>query len=148
MSTDALRKLARRHIEQVWGVGDHAGIDALYAEDVVDHAPAAGQSPGRAGLHEVMDAFTAAFPDLHMELHHVLGEADPAGPGLSGTAVDSWTLRATHTGPFLGVAPTGLPVVFRGTDVLRVSGGVVREVWHVEDFAAALRQLATPGGTS
>ncbi len=145
MSAEALRELARRHIEQVWGAGDHEGIDALYAEDVVDHAPAPGQSPGRRGLHEVMDAFTAAFPDLRMELHAVLAEADPAAPG-EGVAVDSWTLRATHTGPFLGLAPTGRPVVFRGTDVLRVSGGVIQEVWHVEDLAAALRQLTDSGG--
>ena len=46
-----------------------------------------------------------------------------------------WTMRATHQGPFLGVAPTGRRVTMTGIDVLRVVDGRFTEIWHNEDVA-------------
>ncbi len=131
--TAQTRELLRQHIEQVWGRGDRALLRELYAPEVVDHAPMPGQAPGVAGLEQVMDAFSTAFPDLALTLESVLAD------GTLGS--DRWTLRAAHLGPFLGLAPTGRRVEITGMDVVRVASGRIVEVWHTEDLASALRQL-------
>lgn len=139
MNAHQVRELVRRSIEDVWAHSDSAALAELYASDVVDHHPMPGQAPGIAGLVEVMDAFTTSFSGITMQLHAVLvDEVD----GEHGT--DRWTLQATHSGEFLGVPATGRTIEISGMDVVRVSGGLITEVWHTEDLASALRQVTTP----
>ncbi len=136
-SPDAVRALVRRQIEDLWGRSDTSLIPELYAEDVVDHNPVPGQTPGHAGLVEVIQVFSTAFPDLRMELHGVLADGD--------FGVDFWTFRGTHLGPLLGIEPTGRQVEFNGIDVVKVRDGKIAEIWHVEDMARMLGQLGVAG---
>jgi predicted ester cyclase len=56
--------------------------------------------------------------------------------------VDAWTLTGTHTGAQLfGLPAAGRRVAFAGIDWLRVRGGLVAELWHVEDMATMADQL-------
>lgn len=52
-----------------------------------------------------------------------------------------WTAIGRHTGAFAGVAPTGREVIMAGTDIHRVDGGRVVELWEQGDFAGVLAQL-------
>lgn len=134
MSPDDVRALMRRNITELWGKSRRELIPELYAPDCVDHNPVPGQLPGYPGLYAVMDAFTAAFPDLEMTLNGALADGD--------FGVDFWTFRATHSGELMGVPPTGRRVEFQGIDVVRVGGdGRIAEIWHVEDLATMLRQV-------
>ena len=126
-------EMLRVAILELWGRGRAELVEQLYSPDVVDHAPVPGQRPGHDGLRDVLAAFHTAFPDLTMELHGTTGDAV--------SAADWWTFRGTHTGPLFGLAPTGRRVEFGGMDAVRVAGGRIVELWHVEDNAALLRQL-------
>lgn len=125
--------LLRAQIERVWGRGEVDLVDAMYAPDVVDHMPVAGQPAGRAAMKDVVRAFRAALPDLRMDLHTVLACGD--------RGVDHWTLSGTHTGPLFGVAATGRRVVISGIDMVRVADGRITELWHVEEMAQLAAQL-------
>jgi len=133
LTPDGMRELVRRQIEELWGRSNPDLIPEMYAEDVVDHNPLPGQTPGHEGLREAIRVFSTAFPDLEMTLHGVLADGDHA--------VDFWTFRATHLGPFAGLAPTGRRVEFHGIDVVKVRDGRIAEIWHVEDMARMLDQL-------
>ncbi len=133
LTPDQMRALVRRQIEDLWGRSDATLIPEMYADDIVDHNMLPGQTPGHAGLREVIETFSTAFPDIRMTLHGVLADGD--------MAVDFWTLRATHLGPLGDIPPTGRRVEFSGIDVVKVRDGKISEIWHVEEMARMLDQL-------
>mgnify|MGYP000157664501 CR=1 FL=1 len=133
LTPDGMRALVRRQIEELWGRSDPSLIPEMYAEDIIDHNPLPGQTPGHEGLREAIRVFSVAFPDIEMTLHGVLADGD--------YAVDFWTFRGTHLGDFNGLPPTGRRVEFNGIDVVKVQEGKIAEIWHVEDMARMLDQL-------
>lgn len=52
------------------------------------------------------------------------------------------TVRGTHTGTFLGVAPTGKPVNVSLIDIWRVKDGKIVEVWHNFPTSDILAQIS------
>lgn len=49
--------------------------------------------------------------------------------------------EATHSGPFMGIAPTGRRVEIRYMDFWRVKDGRIADNWVSVDFAHVMRQL-------
>ena len=52
-----------------------------------------------------------------------------------------YRLQGTHSGHYLGVAPTGLGFDVEGLTLLRLADGRVVEEWHSPTELAILRQL-------
>ena len=52
-----------------------------------------------------------------------------------------WTLRGTHEGSFLGIAPTGRAVTYTGISIFRLSCGKIVERWNKADALGLLQQL-------
>lgn len=125
--------LLTAQIERVWGRGETALVDTLYADTVVDRMPIPGQPGGRAAMKDVVGLFRTAMPDLRMKLHAVLATGD--------RGVDLWTLTGTHSAPLFGVAATGRQVRFSGIDMVRVADGRIAEIWHVEEMVQFADQL-------
>jgi predicted ester cyclase len=83
------------------------------------------------GLHETrqhLPHLYAAFPDLHHTIETELVEGE-----LIGCVA---TLRGTHRGPFMGMAPTGKQVSF----MLLLIDRIV-EHWAIPDFLSLFQQL-------
>ena len=127
------RRLLRDQIERLWNGGELDLVRRNYRADVVDHMPVPGQLGGLDGMEQVVREFRAAMPDLAMELHGVLVDGD--------RGCDFWTLTGTNTGPLFGRPPTGERVRMSGIDMVRVAGGQVAELWHVEEMARFEAQL-------
>jgi predicted ester cyclase len=51
------------------------------------------------------------------------------------------TMRGTHLGDFMGMAPTGKRVEFHGMYMVRVRDGRIVEHWGEEDSGSLLAQL-------
>ena len=47
----------------------------------------------------------------------------------------------THSGEFMGVAPTGRRVTMSGIDIVRVAGGKIVEFWYGEHLLELMQQL-------
>lgn len=75
----------------------------------------------------------AGFGELRVTIEDQLVEGDRVST--------RWTGVARHTGPFAGIAPTGREVLLAGTDVHRVDGGRIAELWEQTDYAGLLAQL-------
>jgi predicted ester cyclase len=112
-------------VEQAWNNGDESAFEEHLAPDF--------QPGGRDGFKAVILGFRAAFPDLVLEVHDMFGAGD--------RVVTRFTIRGTHEGEFMGVAPTGRTVAFDGIaiDVMR-DGQRVRG-WAQLDRLGLLRQL-------
>ena len=55
--------------------------------------------------------------------------------------VSRWTLKGTHQGEFLGIAPTGKRVSISGISIHRISGGKIVAEWQEWDSLSLMQQL-------
>ncbi|SDY71848.1 conserved hypothetical protein, steroid delta-isomerase-related [Modestobacter sp. DSM 44400] len=116
-----------------------AFVDTLFAVDAVDHDPAPGQGPGRAGYRTFFRTLSTAFPDAHLEpLVNVVDEDKIAF---------AYTLTGTHQGEFQGVPATGKRIEVRGLQIGRFENGQIVERWGSTDELGIMQQIgAAPGG--
>lgn len=97
--------------------------------------PLHGPEVWKAGTQNMVDA----FPDLQVEIHDMFGSGDRVAVRL--------TFRATHTGTFLGIEPTGRRVEFNSVEIYRLAApDIVAEEWVYPDIHALVRQIADGGG--
>jgi steroid delta-isomerase-like uncharacterized protein len=126
----------RAWYEQVWNQGNEDAIDALLAEDAQAHGlvDAEGNTArGPRAFKHVFHTFRTAFPDLHITLDEVISQRD--------ICAVRCTVRGTHLGDTLGIAPTGKAVEFTGMNFARVANGKIVEGWNNFDFATMQAQL-------
>ena len=126
-------EIARRFGADVWGRGDTAAVDELFAADVVDHNAFPGQPPGAEGVKQIVALFRAAFPDLQITNEEILADAE--------RAVLRWSARGTHQGELAGIPATGKQVRMTGIDILRIADGKVVERWGEYNSLELMQQL-------
>jgi steroid delta-isomerase-like uncharacterized protein len=131
---EAEKSVVRRFFAEAWNSKDTALVDELIAPSYVGHDVVlthAERGPDR--IKRIMAAFRAAFPDLHVTVEDVVIQGDKE--------VVRWTVRGTHQGAFMNIAPTGKSVVFSGTGIGRVVNGQIQEMWSNWDGLGLMRQL-------
>jgi steroid delta-isomerase-like uncharacterized protein len=108
--------------------------EEIFADDVVDYAPAIpDQPPGREGEKQALATFRSAFPDLRVTTEDLIAEGDKV--------VLRWTARGTHEGDLPGVPATGKQATLKGIDILRLADGRIVERWAEYDNLGLLQQL-------
>lgn len=114
--------------------GNLDALDEVVAPGSVDHDPAPGQGPGPEGYKAMFGELRAAFPDLNVEVEHLLASGDELA--------FAYTITGTHLGELLGHPPTGRKVSYRGMQISRFdSDGKLVERWGSSDELGMLRQL-------
>ncbi len=124
---------AQEHLAGNINDGNVATVVEAFAEDAVDHAPAPGQRPGRAGFRDFWTTITTAFPDAHIEPRHELVADEHV--------VVAYTLTGTHLGDFQGISPTGKKVQISGIQIGRFEDAQIVERWGSSDELGILKQL-------
>jgi predicted ester cyclase len=134
----ANKDLLRRYHEDVWDQGhlDHAGM--YIGAGFVTHAVVTTLPPGQVAGPDFLAQFRIGFPDMRSHADAILGDGD--------LVVVQWTITGTHTGTFLGVAPTNKPITVSGMDVLRVADNLFVEHWggvadQMDDFLTQIDAL-------
>ena len=125
----AVRRLCR----DVFGSGDLPAIDEVVAESYVNHNAPPGMPPGREGLRGVVSMVRGAMPDFSYTIEDEVAVGD--------TVVVRVTASGTHSGPLLGLPPTGRTATWSEAHFFRCSEGVAVEHWGVRDDLAMLQQL-------
>ena len=96
-----------------------------------------GSAMDLAGYREISAGTTAAFSNLKHDIHHIVAEGDRVAVAL--------TFRATHTGPYEGIAATGRTIAIEEIVVLQFRDDKVVNEWAVVDLAAVGHQLRKEG---
>jgi steroid delta-isomerase-like uncharacterized protein len=132
------KAVLRRFYREFWSAGRHEVIDELLSDDYVDHQPLPGSPSGKSGFAALLTTWRTGFPDMQEEVQDLIAEGDKV--------VGRFTMSGTHTGEFLGLAPTGRRVSMTGIDVVRIRDGRIVEFWYGEQLHDLLQQLgqATP----
>ena len=123
----------RRLIDEGFNQGNLGVVDELIAPDAVDHNLPPGIGPGAEGLKQLITMFRTAFPNMHLATEDVIAEGDKV--------VARSTIRGTHKGEFMGIAPTGKQVTISGIDIVRSEGGKMVEHWGLTDDMGMMQQL-------
>lgn len=134
MSVEENKAIMRRFYTEVLTGGNLDLIDEFIAEDLVDHTPMdPGLPPGPEGVKQGFVMLRRAFPDLEITVEEMIGEGD--------TVVSRLTMRGTHRGEFMGIAPTGKRVEVAVMDVVRFAGGKAVEHRDLMDTLSLMQQL-------
>lgn len=135
--TTALR-LAARNLE-LFDTGNVPAVDEVFAADLIDHTSVDGATSAIEGMRLLVAAVRDGFTGTQ---HRILFQEELAG----GWVVVHWRMTATHTGDAFGFPASGNPVDINGTDILRVEGGRIAEIYHVEQLLRLTQQItAAPG---
>ncbi len=110
-----------------------AAVDTLFAENCVDHDPAAGQGPGREGFRTFFRTLITAFPDALIEPATLVADDEHVAI--------AYTLTGHHQGDFQGVAATGMRIEVRGVQIGRFRDGQIVERWGSTDELGILQQI-------
>ena len=133
MSTNENKTLVARFIEQAFNQGNLAAIDALVAPDFVNHAAGLQDAHGPEGMKDFVTTYRTAFPDYACTIEAQIAEGD--------LVVTRWTVRGTHQGALMGLAPTDQRVTLPGIVIDRIANGRLVETWLEADVLGLLQQL-------
>lgn len=113
---------------------DAMALDRFLAEELIDHNPIPGQSPGRTGFKAWMASARTSFPDLQGTIEDVL----PAG---NDYVIGRVTWRRTQRGPFAGFPPTDKLAALAAIHIVRFEGERIVEWWGIADLFSTVHQL-------
>ncbi len=129
MTPDEHKTIVRRFFEEAWNQQNLYVVDEIFGPTVIFN----GQPVTREALKQTLAARRAAFPDIQVTVDDQVAEGDKVSTRR--------TWRATHKGPYRGVAPTGKAVKWTQISVVRFAQGRVVEDWAVADELSILQQL-------
>jgi steroid delta-isomerase-like uncharacterized protein len=125
-----------RWFEEVWNQRREDAIDEMFAADgVANGLNDADGNPlrGCESFKTLHRAFLAAYPDLKITVEETITEGDRIAARC--------TVRATHAGDGLGLAPTNQPVEFTGLTFVKIKDGKIVEAWNEFDFMKMYSQV-------
>jgi steroid delta-isomerase-like uncharacterized protein len=139
VSAEENKAILRRALD-VWNSADLSGLDELFAPGVVMHLRGRSDVAGLDAYRGFNVALRGGLPDHRWVPEDLFAEGDKVA--------FMWTLRGTHRGELMGIAPTGKDVDVTGITVYRIADGKVAEIWVQSDVLGLLQQIGaipTPG---
>jgi predicted ester cyclase len=121
------KELIKSFIDEVFNKHNIAAIDNYLAANLTDGA---GKTP--ESFKKSLAALFSDFPDIHVNIEHILAEND--------LVVILLNFTGTHKGQFEGMQPTNKPVKIRSADLYRIRNSKIVEDWDVVDSLDLLKQ--------
>ncbi|WP_172977989.1 ester cyclase [Roseovarius sp. THAF27] len=135
---DKNKTLVMRYVKEVQEQHSLSTIGEIFAEDFVDHSRVAGGmfDGGLAQLSQGLASILGAFPDLEVTINHLLAEGDKV--------VAHKSFRATHLGPWMGVAATGKRVEWELISIYGIRDDKISDYWGILDDRRLNESLGLP----
>lgn len=89
---------------------------------------------GPAAIGDLLGKFYEGFPDLHCTVEEIFDADDSR-------VVGRFLTKATHTGAFLGLEPTGRQIAINGIAIYRIRDGKIAHEWNMDDLLGLLQQI-------
>lgn len=123
----------RRLFEDAWNASRFDRVAEDTAPVIIFHYNGATSETTPEDLPGLVGMWRSGFPDLHMDLRHVVEQGDLVAVSL--------TLRGTHDGPWRRLPASGSSVAVEEMMFFRFLDGVVVEMWEVFDEQGLLAQI-------
>ena len=136
MTTEQNKALVRRVNKEFIEAGNMDTFHEIFAEEFVNHTAPPGSPTNRDGVVYFFNhLLKPAFPDLKVEIHDMVAEADKVTTRKS--------FHATHTVEFFGVSPTNKKVVMDVIDIIQLRNGKYIGHWGILDLHSLMTQLTS-----
>lgn len=132
-TTDRNRALVRRYVEEFKNAQRFSVFPRLFAPGFRHHFGFPGLGDGLASFVAVGRMFLSAFPDVRVEVRHLIADGD--------YVVEHNRARGTHRGTIAGIPATGRRVEWDEAHIYRIERGEIAENWPAVDFERILSQL-------
>lgn len=119
MDVEANKALVRRYYETVVNTGEVAAIGEFLAPHYAEVHDNRTHAIGIAGAIEHVRGVRRTYPDLHLTVEQQIAEGEWVATRV--------TMRGTHAGEWLGIAPTGRRIEVTAVNLDRVVGGRIAE---------------------
>lgn len=129
---EANKAVIHRLYAEVMGKGNMAVADEIFDSNYVDHMPIMS-SPNQDGLLESVEVTRIAFPDVVPKIIAEIAEGEWVA-----IAVEA---RGTHKGEYLGIPPTGKPVLWTEIHFWRVVDGKIVEHYGNVSLFETMKQI-------
>jgi steroid delta-isomerase-like uncharacterized protein len=143
MTTEHNKALMRRMLDEVVAGGHLDLMDELVAPDFVNHnvvgTAEMSTTVGIDSFRQEIAALRSGFPDLTIEIVHLLADGDMVVAHVRGIG--------THLGEFGGVPPTGKRGDVASITIIRIVDGKLAERWNLVDRYGMLQQLGVLPGS-
>lgn len=118
-----------------WNVRGEEAVDDLFAPDFTDRQleQRLGEPVTLESFKQSLRAVRSALGECRFEEREMIAEGD--------RVLIRWSMRGTHTGPYLGLPATGRPFVLDGINIFRIEQGRIAERWTLIDVPGLLSQL-------
>ena len=144
-STQAVEAL----FTQVFRDGNYDLADQILTDDFRFQYPFPGFAPGPEGIKQFSREVRQGFPGFEVEINDLFGTETASGEA---EVTIRWTLRGQHTGPFLGIEPTGNYVTVSAIGIYTggkkpplneadAAAGTLKAGWLEMDSLGLLQQL-------
>jgi len=115
MTIEENKKVVLRFNKEFLEAGNKEVLKEIVADNFTNHTAAAVVPNDVNGLIQFVDILRKGFPDLYIDIHEQIGEAD--------LVCTRKTIHATHKGEIMGHPPTGKKVTINVIDIVRVKDG-------------------------
>jgi steroid delta-isomerase-like uncharacterized protein len=120
MSLEENKAIVRRFVE-AYNNRNLDAFDNLLAPDYLDHTSQVGPE----GLKQLINIAFKAFPDFHETIEDIIAEGDKVWARI--------TFTGTHTGEWMGIAPTGKKISVEMVDIFKIANGKLVEYRDVSN---------------
>ncbi len=124
---------AQKKMGECVSTGNLEGLRDVFTLDTIDHDPAPTQGPGAQGYIDLFTQMRTAFPDLKVEVNHMVTDDN--------NVCFAYTITGTHQGNFQGIAPSGKRISARGMQISLFRDGKIAERWGSSDEMGIMKQL-------
>ena len=128
MSLEENKAVVRKAIEAI-NKQDLSLLDDLVAPNYFDHTIKQGQE----WIKQYIAMLYKGFPDYHGTIEDIIAEGDKVWARV--------TYAGTHTGEYLGFAPSGKKISYSSVTIKRIVNGKMVEGWTVSDMMDFFKQL-------
>ena len=112
---------------------DLDGAVRFISPSYINHAEVPGMPQGVEAVRTFFSMLWAGFPDVKTTILDTIAEGDKV--------VIRASTEGTHTGPFLGIPPTGRHAKWSFMDIWRIADGKVVEEWVETNLMSLMQQL-------
>ena len=134
------KEVVLRFVQEFKNDANHGIVDELMTPGFTHHLTDPRLPTGRDGMKAVGQVVVGGFPDVQVTVQDLLADGD--------RVIERTAVRATHTGEFNGIPPTGKAVTWTEIHIYRLEDGKIAELWSEIDFLGLLGQLGALPGTS
>ena len=145
MSEEQSKAVVSRFYNELWNERNLNVADEIFAADCVTHQLQSGaetvavaRNPEAVKHH--VEEWLVGFPDLRFTVEQMLVEGE--------RVMTQSVMRGTHTGVWLGIAPTNKEVSVRLSVIHRVANGKIVEDWVLVEALGFFQQFGLVPSTA